>query len=173
MILKAIVDKVLDKYNIRVRIPELDRAEYNASSTSRDDLNVAIICTLPGFDLNLQEGDIVFVSFEPNGQCLILGCLFRKSLQSLYSDASLNSIDIFSEANLPYKTTIGNVSSQSISMLEGCDKNINSRFNSIEEQINNLQKRELISPSGKKFKLTVDDNGILNVEEIITKDAEV
>ena len=78
MILKAIVDKVLDKYNIRVRIPELDRAEYNASSTSRDDLNVAIICTLPGFDLNLQEGDIVFVSFEPNGQCLILGCLFRK-----------------------------------------------------------------------------------------------
>ena len=179
MILKAIVEKIIDKYNIKVRIPELDRASYNAASTLDDDLNTAIICTLPGFDLNLEKGDIVFVTFEPSGQCLILGCLYRKLMPNIFSDCSLNSIDVISRASLPQDTSIGNVKSSDIKMLEGCSDNIQKQMNSLKESINNIMNNYqrsgnilIQSPSGNLFKLIVDDDGVLSSIKVDLENAQ-
>ena len=92
MITKAIVEKVIDNYNIRVRVPSLDRTYQSSVYTNNEDLNVAIVCTLPGCDPNIKVGDVVFVSLEETEEdrAVILGYLYRtKKTETLKCSVSL------------------------------------------------------------------------------------
>ena len=91
MITKAIVEEVLTPYQVRVRIPILDRVSSSELSTPTEELNIATICSLPNCYINVQKGDIVFVGFEDNTyrKAVILGHLSREACIT-YSDINLN-----------------------------------------------------------------------------------
>ena len=68
MITKAIVEAIVDTYTVKVRIPRIDRLEFNSIKTPTQYLNDAIICTLPNCDPNLSPGDIVFVAMDDQNE---------------------------------------------------------------------------------------------------------
>ena len=84
MITKAIVEEIVSPYQVKIRIPLLDRVESSPMSTNTSDLNTATICSLPNCYMNVQVGDVVFVGFEDNTyyKAVVLGHLCRQAATS-------------------------------------------------------------------------------------------
>ena len=82
MITKAIIEKKLNEFQYKVRIPIFDRMESSPEHTSFSDLAIATVCIPKGINNTLQETDIVFVAFEDNSasQPIIIGQLYREAL---------------------------------------------------------------------------------------------
>lgn len=146
MITKALVDSIVDTYHVRIRIPQLDHLSNVSVKTSKEDLNIATICTLPRCDLNIQPGDVVYVAFEDNdfSQVVVLGCLYRESISSVPNvEAKLfNCID---EAILPYNTSIGSVTPHQIDYLRVVQTDVeglNRRITAMEEILKNVTRGE-------------------------------
>ena len=141
MITKALVEKVIDKYHIKVRIPIYNRVTSSPMYTPTEELSVAVISTVPGTSPNLQVGDIVFVGFEDNdiGKPIILGTLFRDIDTRNFTQLSIDTIDIQSKATLPFETTIGKIQPSELACLSGIDINIADKLESLQQQIDNLQ----------------------------------
>lgn len=136
MITKAIVEEIISPYEVRVRIPLLDRQKNTTLSTKTEDLNIATICTLPNCYCNPQVGDIVFVGFEDNTyyRVVILGYLCKEAMTPTYSDITFNSLQVKSSASLPEETTIGNVTSSELAKLEGVRESIQKQLDNLKEQ---------------------------------------
>lgn len=126
MITKAIVESIVDKYSFRVRIPIINRSADAALHTPTEDLYVSSICTVAGCTPNVQVGDIVYVSFEDNdlSKPIILGYLYRDNMGDTICDFTVDSLTVEGATNLSSNTTIGNVSANEISYLEGAKYNI-------------------------------------------------
>ena len=140
MITKAIVEKVIDNYNIRVRVPSLDRTYQSSVYTNNEDLNVAIVCTLPGCDPNIKVGDVVFVSLEETEEdrAVILGYLYRTKKTETLCDMLLSKLNVANVAVLPEDTTIGNVSSFELQQLSGIRGNVQLQITQLQEQVARL-----------------------------------
>lgn len=135
MITRGIVEKLLDRYTIKVRMPLLNRMKQNSNSILSDDLNEAVVSVLPNFDPNINVGDVVFVAFEDNnfGKPVVIGYLYRSNMTPTYGDIILNSINVKIAANLSADTTIGDVSSTNISYLKGVTSNIQGQLDSLKD----------------------------------------
>lgn len=135
MITRGIVEKLLDRYTIKVRMPLLNRMKQNSSSILSDDLNEAVVSVPPNFDPNINVGDVVFVAFEDNnfGKPVVIGYLYRSNMTPTYGDIILNSINVKIAANLSADTTIGDVSSTNISYLKGVTSNIQGQLDSLKD----------------------------------------
>ena len=140
MITKAIVEKVIDNYNIRIRVPSLDRTYQSSVYTNNEDLNVAIVCTLPGCDPNIKVGDVVFVSLEDTEEdrAVILGYLYRTKKTETLCDMLLSKLNVADVAVLPEDTTIGNVSSFELQQLSGIRGNVQLQLTQLQEQVARL-----------------------------------
>lgn len=140
MITKAIVEKVIDNYNIRIRVPSLDRTYQSSVYTNNEDLNVAIVCTLPGCDPNIKVGDVVFVSLEDTEEdrAVILGYLYRTKKTETLCDMLLSKLNVADAAVLPEDTTIGNVSSFELQQLSGIRGNVQLQITQLQEQVAKL-----------------------------------
>lgn len=137
MITKAIVEEIVDKYNIRVRVPLFDRTTDSSVHTSKENLNVAIVCTLPGCNPNIRVGDVVFISKEPTQEeYIILGYLYRSKDTGTYCDLILNDLTVNYVTQLPFDTTIGTVSPEEIQCLEGVRENIQKQFDDLTDKFN-------------------------------------
>ena len=64
MLQKAIIEKKLDKYSMKVRIPVYNKVKSDPTATPTNEFYTATIQTLPGCSPNYQEGDVVIVDFE-------------------------------------------------------------------------------------------------------------
>ena len=64
MLQKAIIEKKIDKYSMKVRIPVYNKIKSDPTATPTEELYTAIIQTLPGCSPVYQEGDLVLVEFE-------------------------------------------------------------------------------------------------------------
>ena len=139
MITKAIVEEILSPYEVKVRVPVLDRCDWNMA-TSPENLNTATVCSLPNCYVNLKVGDIVFVGFEDNTyyKAVVLGHLCREAASTTYADLILNSLTTHSDTILSSNTTIGNVTAENIKCLEGVSDNIQRQLNYIKEQLDIL-----------------------------------
>ena len=136
MITKAIVDDVSDKYEIKVRIPILDRASVDPRYVADAYLPSAPICTLPNTGLNLRKGDVVWVAFENGDQSrpVVVGCLYMDKVSETEASIILNSLSVSADAELPQNTTIGEVSSEELGYLKGLESNVQAQI----DEINNV-----------------------------------
>lgn len=140
MITKAIVEEVLSPYQVRIRIPLLDRPAFTPLAAKTEELNVATICTLPNCYLNIQVGDIVFVGFEDNTayKAVILGHLCREATTT-YASMAVDSLDVKSHAALPFDTTIGSITATELNYLYGTTGNIQGQLNALAKRLEKLE----------------------------------
>jgi hypothetical protein len=142
MIVKAVVESVIDPYHVKIRVPLLDRDKSSSIHTSDSDLDTATICSLPNCRLNLQVGDIVFVATEktyPVSQPVILGVLFRENATSSMCDLVLGELFVENNCTLPKGTTIGEISYSETRMLSGATDNIQAQINALVDRISVLE----------------------------------
>lgn len=142
MVTKGIVEEVISPYSIRVRIPSIDRLYQSSVHVSKEALDVAVICTLPGCDINLQPGDIVIVSSdEAEEDLIILGTLYRSKKTSTLTNFEIAILLVSDTATLPEATTIGNVDSTSLQCLAGCRYNLQKHLDDMQAQIDELRQQ--------------------------------
>lgn len=93
MLQKGIIETIIDKYTVKVRIPKYDKIDTDATSTKTEDLAVGILCTLPGMKITYAIGDVVLVDFENDelNRPVVLGLLYREKESD--SVLKLSSID--------------------------------------------------------------------------------
>lgn len=142
MITRGIVEEIVSPYQVSVRIPSIDRTNIHNNRATKNNLNIATICSLPRCNLNLQPGDVVFVAFEDNHynkELVILGVLYKETATVGAPKQQLQTLDVFSNAVLPIDTQIGEVSSTSIQSLRGCKGNIQEELNMLKQRVLNLE----------------------------------
>ena len=102
MLCKGIVDKVIDAYSCRVRIPIYHQAEGTAFATPSEQLPIATICCMPGSEYALRKNEVVWVDFEIDDRAkpVIMGVLSRKDTNSS-SNITAKSITAEVNCNLP------------------------------------------------------------------------
>ena len=138
---RGIVEKVIDKYTILVRLPLYDKGPNAADAVPTESLPAAVICSPPRLSYNIMVGDIVFVSFEDNNRNkpVIVGYLYREALtESQYSDIILGNLEVKNQANLPRDTSIGDISNLEISYLFGLKDNIQYQIDKLNIAISNI-----------------------------------
>lgn len=140
MITKAIVESIVDRYTIKVRIPRLDRTENSSIRTPTEYLNEAIVCTLANYDPNIRVGDIVFVALDDQNEdeVIILGYLYREKRTETYADIILGDLNVKTRATLPNETFIGNINPIEISYLQGSKENLQQQINYLKTQVEEL-----------------------------------
>lgn len=140
MITKGIVQEIIDPYNIKLRLPTLDGAEYSSEGIPNEYLNTAIICSPPNTQYNFEIGDIVIVGFEDDdlSKPIILGFLFKQDGNTSTMKINSQSLDS-TYNNLGEYTYIGNVKPNEIKALEGVRGNIQAQIDYISELIDSLK----------------------------------
>lgn len=143
MITKGIVEELISPYQVRVRIPLLDGIPSDPNSTKTKDLGIATICSLPNCYLNVNLGDIVFISFEDNtrDKLLVLGVLSAENQNKTYSELTLSRLDVVNEVKLPAQTTIGNVTPEDIQKLTNLYDNVQKQLNSLKERLDIIDEK--------------------------------
>ena len=143
MITRAVVVSLEDPYHVKVRVPLLDRSETSNVYNSKDNLQVATICTLTQYDPNIQVGDVVFIMFEDRdlSHPVIVGYLYRSNKTQTYADEILGNLQIVTTAKLPFDTTIGSISYDNLKCLQGCTLPIRSELDNLQNQINELRSK--------------------------------
>lgn len=137
MITRGIVEEIVDKYNVKVRLPLLDGATKGSTRKTTSELRTMVICTLPRVDLNLQVGDVVFVAFEDRTEtrAVILGCLFRENPTSTKASIQASTIRVENGATLPLYTQIGEVTYEEIQRLHGVRDNLQKQIDALVDRI--------------------------------------
>lgn len=140
MITKAIVEEILSPYQVKVRVPTLDRAASTVLATDTDSLNIATICSLPNCYINVQVGDIVFVGFEDNTyyKAVILGHLSRKAMCESYADITLGNLVVNATANLPSETHIGSVTPSDLTNIISTKENVQKQIDDLRDKIDTI-----------------------------------
>lgn len=139
MLTKGIVEKLIDSYKIKVRIPVYNKPNYINGATSTDNLYEACICTLPNCYINVQVGDIVILGFEDDdiSQPIILGCLYAKDITDSKIDLISNSLQALNSATLPQNTSIGKVTARDLGYLTGLKSNVQGQIDTINSYLTN------------------------------------
>lgn len=137
MITKGIVEEIISPYEVRVRIPILDRSPTSSIATSTENLNIATICALPNCYINLQVGDVVFVGFEDNTyyKAVILGHLCREASSTTYADLILGNLTVKDSVRL------GEVTQFEINQLIGVRDNLQNQIDNLSEKIDLIQQK--------------------------------
>ena len=142
MILKGIIESIIDTYTVKVRIPLLHRIPSSAQYVELNDLPEASICTLPNTYLNLQIGNVVLVAFENDdkNKPVVIGHLFTNTPNSTSCSPQFSSLTVENDTVLSANTTIGEVSSFELAQLQGVDGNIQKQLDSITDTLENFKK---------------------------------
>ena len=140
MLQKAIIEKKLDKYSMKVRIPVYNKVKSDPTATPTNELYTATIQTLPGCSPNYQEGDVVIVDFENDDLSfpIIIGLLYREHMPKGSTDITADSLVVNVNTNLSENTLIGQVTPESLKKLNDKYSN-NVKAISIEYSLSNYQ----------------------------------
>lgn len=140
MLQKAIIEKKLDKYSMKVRIPVYNKVKSDPTATPTNELYTATIQTLPGCSPNYQEGDVVIVDFENDDVSfpIIIGLLYREHMPQGSTDITADSLVVNVNTNLSENTLIGEVTPESLKKLNDKYSN-NVKAISIQYSLSNYQ----------------------------------
>lgn len=139
MITRAIVEEVINPHQVKVRIPIFDASEQSSLHTNSKALNIATVCTLPNFLLNIQVGDVLFVGFEDNTsyKTVVLGYLSRSNQTATLSDIHVNSLIADGVCQLSSNTSIGDVLPLEIKTLKGAKDSLQNQIDLLKEDLQN------------------------------------
>lgn len=103
MITKGIVEKLIDKNHIKVRVPIYDKSTESPDCVKTDDLTVATVCSPAGIQQHYCIGDVVYLAFEQDqrSEPVILGRLQTAELSKSTSDIRTDSIEVLVNYKLP------------------------------------------------------------------------
>ena len=140
MLAKGIVEEILSPYSIRVRIPTIHGIKSSNTSTPTSKLGCGPICTLPHCDINLQVNDVVIVGFENNdyNKPIVLGVMYMSRASSTMAELELETLKVNTSVNLPYNTTIGNVTPERLDKLAHITEDVQVQLNSNRSDITKL-----------------------------------
>lgn len=140
MLQKAIIERKLDKYSMKVRIPVYNKVKSDPTATPTNELYTATIQTLPGCSPNYQEGDVVIVDFENDDLSfpIIIGLLYREHMPQGSTDIIADSLVVNVNTNLSENTLIGEVTPDSLKKLNDKYSN-NIKAISIQYSLSNYQ----------------------------------
>ena len=95
MIQKGIIEKVIDKYTYKVRIPKYDKVYDDPEYVDTDNLSDGLVCITPGVNVSYYLNDVVIISFENDelDKPIILGLLYRENLENNYSDTTITNVE--------------------------------------------------------------------------------
>ena len=142
MITRGIIEKSIDEYKVKVRVPSIDRMSTSSLHTSTENLNTAIFATLPGCQVHLQPGDVVIVYIDDSGEsAIILGYLYRVESVEKTCSYKADSLIVTDSATLSRNTTIGEVKASEISYLSGLTENIQKQLDELSRRLNVLEER--------------------------------
>lgn len=162
MVTKAIVEQLIDPYHVRVRIPSLDRTLDSSVHTLTENLNIALVCTIPGCDPNIKVGDVVFVSFDDysENQIVIIGHLYTSYKETPLCDMAMHSLIVNDKALLPYDTSVGDVTCDEIRSLQGARYSLQEQIDRLSSQLDDLSKQLVLLRDGvKTTEKEVDSDG--------------
>ena len=137
MVTKGIITEIINKYQARVRIPIYNKAEDSPTATPNNELSIGPVCTLSGIAPNISVGDVVIVAFEQDvfTEPIILGLLYREDSSKGFSDIRAAELNVATEATLPRKTTIGDVTSDDLNNLIGLRGNIQNQIDNVNDRV--------------------------------------
>ena len=140
MLTKGIVEKVIDNYSAKIRIPIFNKSKDAIGATPLDELSEAIICTLPNSVLGLQVGDIVIVGFEDNNinKPIVLGYLSAKDITTSGADLQVNSLKVKLDTHLSEDTYIGEITPKELKALLNVKSNIQWQIDVINQQLDGI-----------------------------------
>lgn len=141
MLALGIVERVVDEYTVKVRIPILHRSPSDVNATPTDLLPDASICTFSKSYPNYIEGCVVVVGFDRNDLTapIILGELMTDKDIGNETGMRLTSLEVNGSCTLPIDTSVGEVNSHDISCIKGTRVNIQSQLDNLEERISALE----------------------------------
>ena len=141
MLFKGTVEKIIDNYTLKVRIPFLHKINSALNHTLTEDLPIAQICTLPNTRPNIRVGDIVIVGFENNdlSRPMILGHLFSDNESLTACSPVFNSMEVKYDTILGSNTHIGDITPQQLQCLLGIKENIQAQLNIIKTDLSLMQ----------------------------------
>ena len=141
MVEKAIVEEIIDNYNIRVRVPRYNLSSSSPHATPFSELPIAGICTLPGCNPVFKIGDIVIISYEGDeiDKPIIIGQLYAQNLLNNQIDINCSSLIVDINTNLPEETTIGEIKHDEIKQLSGAQYNLQAQIDLLEKRIQELE----------------------------------
>ena len=166
MVLRGIVQQLTNNGAI-VRIPTINHSEFANDSTPIRQLYTATISCDPGIFPRLRINDAVWVAFENDdiSKPVIIGVLFIPNKKGTVSDATLDSLIINVDCKLPKDTTIGKVSSDSLSYIENLKSNAQKQLDNLSIEIDNP-----ISNNGLKQRIKKLEDNYLKNPIILQKD---
>lgn len=138
---RAIIEGYIDSNHIRVRIPRINKLATSVNGTPTEELSIATICAMPGYNPSFITGDIVFVEFEEDdvSKPVIVGDLKNQLHdKKVAGDLNLKSAVISVNAQLPEDTTIGSITRDELAYLKGLKQNIQFEFDKNAEEHNKL-----------------------------------
>lgn len=140
MLVKGIIDKKVDNYTYKVRIPFLDKIESDSNPTLSEDLSEAPMCTIAGVHSVYESGDVVYIDFENDdlSDPVILGKLDREADLGSYNNIETATLQADITANLPEQTYIGSVQPNEIVALKGIHNNIQQQLDAISSSTSSI-----------------------------------
>ncbi|MBO7696692.1 MAG: hypothetical protein J6T10_29030, partial [Methanobrevibacter sp.] len=163
MIVRGIVESTF-KNQAKVRIPIFDKVFSASLCVDYSGLSDATICVPPKFDMNVKNGDTVYILFEDNNRQkpIIIG--FIKNDKNGYCESESISVVFENSVVLPEDAVIGNVNQNNIKNLYGLDKNVQNFINEINENVNNkVNNINNISNNISNININNINNNITNV----------
>lgn len=133
---KAQIVSAVDDYHYIIRIPSVHKAENSPGSTPNNELPIAKISTSVGISPTFRKGNIVIIDDESDP--VIIGVLFNDLSSEIESDGKFCSLEVKHSCKLSKETSIGNVSSESLSYLEGLEDNLPEKLKEIQRSLKSL-----------------------------------
>ena len=141
MVTRAIIKRVISEKEVQVEVPMFGLIEEGEGEEQVNELPVARISTTPGCCPNFKQNDVVLICIEDNdlNNPMVMGRLIPEDKSIGTSNGVFETFKVNKDATLSRNTTIGKVSADSLSCMEGVTSNVQTQFNT-----NLSQKVELL-----------------------------